>query len=600
LKKYIPNLLIGFSGLAIAIAVITHINATHPIVGYDFKYFFSRLIDTHLHYRINGMSIQWYSPSFGGGLPAYPHPLNAQFSMPQLLALFIEPWQAVLLAIALYILIGYAGVYVFLRHSLGLRWMASCLGAVIFSANGFYLQHTASGHLNFQAFPVLPLFLVALFDPRLSIRQAAALMSLTVGLLVYSASIYPAVFILLSLLVTLPLAWMIKPTLFNWPKLVRMISLGGVLSLGLVASKIYAVAAFMRFFPRDMPTTPDIPLHLAPVGLVLQFLGIMSLGPYYAITGEKMGAIRNLLQANTGTYAGLWELDLSLTPITWILLLGGILTLAFSLRFQTLQQISLREYLIAMSLFLFAVWLTLEFTFARGIFYPTLRELPFLRAMHVSVRYGIAFLFPITLFSAFTFHTWIYHRPEKFSLALFLAFDLLAIAGLGAYFLLPIQQLQPRTFFIGGLQDVYQKIEQGETFPITQIADINDQRTFDDRASNMRPFETLFGYNLGQFRPDLVEGPVKEIRENAFNMTHPASLVYPEINDLQAWERISQNHSAQLDDFLNRRQPNWSVPFSQKAANLVSLMAFFLLILLLLPARLTTTARLAKRPYPTR
>lgn len=567
----------------IAAYVAYHVHGVYPIVGWDYKYFFSRLVDTHLHYRVNGLTIQWYTPSFGGGLPAYPHPLNAQFSLPQLLALVMDAWAAVLLAYAIYTLVGYAGAYIFFRHSLGLGWMPACLGAVIFSANGFYLQHLANGHMNFQAFPILPLFLVALFDRRLSIAHAVALFSLSAGILVYSASIYPTAFIILSLLIVLPLAWLINPSMFDWARFRKVVLWGGILSLALVISKVYAVGSFMRFFPRNMPSSFDIPLFLAPFGLFLQLFGAMGLAPYFALTGQDMAMVRSVMQAYTGAPIGLWELDLSLTPVAWILLLGGIARLPFSLWRAVPNLRSQWKYFLALALLGFAVWLALEFTFARGFFYPTIRELPFLRAMHVNPRFGSAFIFPLALFAAYTLHVWLRSCSERFRLAVFLPLNLLAIAGLAAYFLLPLERLQQRTFFIGGLQDVYQKIERGETFPISHVTDINDQRVFDDRASNIRPYEVLFGYTLGTFSPDIREGLARDVREGAFNMTNPAGLVYPEVNGLQPWERISTQQAGQLEDFLARRQPDWQIPVAQESANLVSLLAFLLLIALFLP-----------------
>ena len=585
-KQLLPLLITALSGLFIAAYVAWHVNYHYPIVGWDHKYFFTRLIDTHLHYRVNGFTIQWYTPSFGGGLPGYAHPLNAQFSIPQILALFIEPWSAVLTSYFVYVLIGYAGAYLFLRRSLNFGWMPATLGAVLFSANGFYLQHLANGHFNFQAFPVLPLFLLALFDKRLSIPRAAALIALGGGLLIYSASTYPTVFIGLSLLITLPLAWLIRPEMFDWPRLGKITLLGGLLALGLVLSKLYAVASFMRFFPRDMPDVYDVPLKLAPVGLFLQLFGVMGLAPLYTLTGQNVTIIRELLQAYTGAYAGIWELDLSLSPVVWILIPGGMLTLAYLVLAKRLAVSPLKQRLLALALLAFAAYLTLEFTFARGYIYPVVRELPFLRALHVNPRFGSAFIFPLALFGAYTLQLWTRSLQESRALALFLPFHILALLSLGAYLLIPLDRLQERTFFIGGLQDVYRKIEQGETFPIDHIDDINDQRTFDDRASNLKPYEVLFGYNLGTFRSTVEVGAAREIRDGYFNMTNPAGLVYPEVNDSSPWERIPASQQEQLEDFLARRQPDWKIPATQKAANAVSLISLAVMLFLFLPKSL--------------
>src|SRR5262245_38266301 len=90
--EYTINLL---NLVVIAVFLVHYMNRAYPMVGHDFSYFIPRLIDTHLHYRINGLAIQWYTPSFGGGLPAYANPQHIQFSLPQFLLFVFNPWHAI-------------------------------------------------------------------------------------------------------------------------------------------------------------------------------------------------------------------------------------------------------------------------------------------------------------------------------------------------------------------------------------------------------------------------------------------------------------------------------------------------------------------------
>jgi hypothetical protein len=572
--KRLPLLITALTGLLIAAYVPFHVNRLFPIVGWDHKYFFTRLIDTHLHYRVNGLSLQWWTPSFGGGLPAYPHPLNAQFSLPQFLALVINPWTAVLLSYFIYTLAGYLAAYGFLRRPLQLSWVASTLGAALFSANGFYLEHLANGHLNFQAFPLLPVFLAILLSTTLPIPVAGALIGLTAAVIVYSASIYPAAFMLLALLICLPLAYLVRPEAFVWQRMAKIVALGGLLALAVTLSKLYAVNSFMRFFPRDMPDHYSVPLLLAPWGLFLQLLGVMGLAPLFTLTGTRMTVIRSLLQAYTGSAAGLWELDLALSPVIWILLGGGLAALLWKFATQRLAVLPRRKgFWVALGLFILAVEIALEFTFARGLFYPVLRQLPFLRALHVNPRFGSAFLLPLALLGAWIFSRWSAAWSQNRLLAVFLPLNLLVLASLGAYELIPLDALQQRTYDISGLIEIYDRINAGETFPIENVGDVTDQRVFDQQTSNLKPYEVLFGYDLRTFTPQLVPGPAREIRNGAFNLTNPAALVYPEANQAIPWSRIPASQRAQLEDFLAHRQPDWPISTEQKAANWVSLAA---------------------------
>ncbi len=570
------RLITALTGAVIGFYVPYHVNSTFPVVGWDHKYYFTRLIDTHLHFRINGLSIQWYTPSFGGGLPAFAHPLNSQFSLPQLLALMINPWTAVLLSYFVYTVIGYCAAYVFLRRSLSLHWTASTLGAALFSANGFYLEHLANGHFNFQAFPLLPVFLAILLSSSLPIPSAAALIGLTSAVFIYSASTYPTVFTILALLMCLPLAYLIRPSAFNWPRIAKILLFGGLLALTINLCKLYAVNSFMRFFPRVMADRYDVPLLTAPLGLFLQLFGVMGFAPIFAFTGIKMTLIRSLLQAYTGSAVGLWELDLAMSPVIWVLLGGGLISLFWKIATQRLAVFPRRKsFWLAVGLLLLAVEISLEFTFARGWIYPTLRELPFLQALHVNPRFGSAFIMPLAILGAFIFSRWSATWTEKRILVTFLPLNLLVLASLGAYLLIPLETLQQRNYDISGLLTIYQRINQGETFPIENIGDVTDQRVFDQQTSNLKPYDTLFGYKQGNFKPQVIPGSAREVRDGAFNMTDPTGLIYPEANHSTPWSRIPESERAQLEDFLAHRQPDWNLSIGQKIANGISLTALF-------------------------
>jgi hypothetical protein len=572
----LPRAVTLLTGLLIAGFAPYYVNSLFPIVGWDYKYFLTRLIDTSLHYHVNGLSIQWYTPSFGGGLPAYPHPLNAQFSLPQALALLVNPWTAILASYFAYILVGYLAAYVFLRRSLDLHWAAGTFGAALFSANGFYLEHISNGHLNFQAFPLLPVFLALLLSRRIPVPAAAALIGLASAVVIYSASTYPAVFILLALLICLPLAWLIRPSAFQWRRIFQIALLGGLLALAVNLSKLYAVNSFMRFFPRDMPDRYNIPLQTAPFGLLLQLVGVMGLAPLDALLGVKMLSMRSLLQGYTGAYVGLWELDLSLSPVIWALLVGGAIALFRKTLTGRLAVLPRRKsFWLALGLLLLAVELALEFTFARGWIYPHLRELPFLKALHINPRFGSAFIFPLAMLGAAIFSGWIKNWPEKSIWLAACAANALVLLSLGAYLLIPTAALQQRNFDISGLLLIDGRIKQGESFPIEKVGDVTDQTVFERQTSNLKPYEVLFGYTLKTFQPTVVKGPAREIRDGAFNMTDPTGLVYPEVNGSSPWSRIPQSQRQELEDFLAHRQPDWKIPLGQQIANWLSLAALF-------------------------
>ena len=89
-------------------------------------------------------------------------------------------------------------------------------------------------------------------------------------------------------------------------------------------------------------------------------------------------------------------------------------------------------------------------------------------------------------------------------------------------------------------------------------------------ASSYRPYEPLFGYGLESFAATIVPGDVREIRDGAFNMTHAASLVFPDENGVEPFARISVENEDVLKAFLGRGEVPWRRPAVQEWLNGVS------------------------------
>ena len=71
------------------------LNLHYPFVGTDMEYYLARLIDSYLHLKINGIfAVQWWTPTFGGGIPAFPNPLHLQFCTTPYLMFYFSPWIA--------------------------------------------------------------------------------------------------------------------------------------------------------------------------------------------------------------------------------------------------------------------------------------------------------------------------------------------------------------------------------------------------------------------------------------------------------------------------------------------------------------------------
>ena len=183
-KKKFAFIFFGF--LFILVYILYYVNGLYPFVGHDYRYFLTRLVDNYLHFKVNGLTIQWFSPRFGGGLPAYHNPQQLHFSLIQFLTLFFSPWHANNVSLGIFILVGYFFTYRFARDILDLGWMGSILAAIVFSSNGFYIQHAAAGHVSFHVFPLSVLIIYALFNINIPPLLSGVISGCALGLIVHS------------------------------------------------------------------------------------------------------------------------------------------------------------------------------------------------------------------------------------------------------------------------------------------------------------------------------------------------------------------------------------------------------------------------------
>jgi hypothetical protein len=589
-KTILVILLIILNIVAIGAFIVWYCNRTYPMIGHDYRLFMPYMIDSYLHQKINGLSIQWYTPSFAGGRPVYSNPEDFQFSLPQFLIWIVNPWIAILISLLIYIIIGFIATYYFLKKILGLGFLASILGAVFFIANGFYFEHVAVGHLTFQVFPLFAVIVILFTHPRLPIWLGGVFLSFITTILVY-CGLHNLAFFPLIAIIFFPLLYLIKPSLLNWKKIFSTLLLGGILAALLCGSKIYAEYSFMRFFQRLTQDNYSTNLWTGVVGMIHQLLGTMTLAPFYQmINGQhNYGFITDLIKSSGSGY-GYWELDASLSPALLILLLGG--AFVFLMHKPDLKAPVDKKRLIAEVCLIIATWLVIEFSLAKGILYPFLRNLPILESLRANVRYVCAFIFPLAVVGAIIYDNWTKNWKSKTrTLIVFILLDGIALGSLLAFRSVPTQNLQ----FVCDYRpilDTYNKIRyDGETFPVKYvIPDAQPWSVFQENATNLIDlWNVQFNELEWGYRPVLHTGSVYEIDNGYYNLIDPTGYLFPESNDSFRFARIAVTEKAQFLDFINRRQPNWKLPRRQQVLDwtaLITLIAEFVILLAYLAKKL--------------
>jgi hypothetical protein len=582
-KTLFVILLIVLNILVIGAFIIWYCNRTYPMIGHDYRLFMPYMIDSYLHQKINGLTVQWYTPSFAGGRPVYSSPEDFQFSLPQFLMWVVNPWTAILASLIIFTIIGFIATYYFLKRLLGLGSLASILGAVFFVANGFYFEHAAVGHLTFQVFPLFAVIVIIFTHPRLPAWLGGIILSLVITILLYSGLHNISFFPLITILF-LPLLYLIKPALLNWKKMLSIALLGGVLAILLCGSKVYAVYSFMQIFPRLEQDNYTTTLWTGLVSMIRQLLGTMVLAPFYQLVNgpHSIGFITDLVKSSGSGY-DYWELDASLSPALLILLAGG--AFVFLIHKPDLKAPVNKKRLIAEVCLILAIWLVIEFNLTKGIIYPMIRNLPGLSSLRGNVRYICAFIFPLAVVGAVIFDNWTKSWKSKTSvLIVFLLLDGIALGSLLAYRSVPTQNLMYVCDY-RPILDTYNKIRyQGETFPVKYVIPNADPwSVFEENATNLiDPFNVQFNPLKGGFGPALHAGSVYTIDNGYYNLIDPTGYLFPQSNNSSLFERIPVTEKAQFLDFINRRQPNWKIPRRQKVLNwtaLITLIAEFVILL---------------------
>ena len=582
-KPYLIVLLIILNIVAIGAFLIWYCNRTYPMIGHDYRLFMPYMIDSYLHQKINGLTIQWYTPSFIGGRPVYPSPEDFQFSLPQFLMWVVDPWIAILASLLIFIIIGFIATYYFLKKLLGLGSLASILGAVFFISNGFYFEHAAVGHITFQEFPLFAVIVIIFTHPRLPTWLGGVIFSLIITILLYSGLHNISFFPLISI-IFLPVLYLIKPSMLNWKKMFCIVLLGGILAAFLCGSKIYAVFSFMRFFPRLAQDHYTTTLWSGLIFMIQQLLGTMNLVPFYQIVnGQRgIGFITDLIKSSGSTFS-YWELDASLSPALLLLLAGG--AFSFLLHKRNFKVQINKKNLIAEVCLVLAIWLVIEFSLAKGIIYPLIRNLPLFSSLRGNVRYVCAFIFPLAVVGAVIFDKWTKNWKSRTRvLVVFILLDGIALGSLLAFRSVPPWNMQ----FVCDYRpilDTYDKIRyKGETFPIKYVVpDAQPWSVFEENATNMEdPYNVEFAALTGEYHYVLHVGSVYDIYNGYYNLIDPTGYVFPKLNNSSVFERIPVSEKAQFLDFIDRRQPDWKLPMIEQVLNWMALITLLAVLGLLL------------------
>jgi len=569
----LENCLFCICALSVIIISLTCLNSLYPFSGSDFRQHLSWLLSNHILILKNGIHTIYWTPSFGGGVPVFPNPQSMQFSLPQCLIFFFNPWVSINFTLAIFLAIG--AVYIF-RFFLLIteKRITAIVGAVFFMCTGFYINHICAGHLDFHSYPLIAALYFYIFAIHRPLLSRSIKFSIILSYMVYTGGFFCVLMFFFSMLICIPLLIYLYKDFFKRKlQIFKLVISGILLSFLLCSAKLVAVWHFMRFFPRIIGYTTQVPFSQACVSVLAQLFYV----PFYLLFVSDKGCVSRL-RFITGTHFGLWELDIGM-PLLLSLFIGLSLLIRPLILINFLKK--KKNRVVWLVLCITAVICVLEFTIVKGSFYRILKKMPVLKSIHVNVRFAGCFIIPLIVIFVFGFER-LKMNQRLFN---FLCVIIIVFTIYNYSFYVKIPEFIHSAFDIRKSIILWDKIRENiRDFKVKYVKDISDMEALFQNATSRYPYFPVFGYKLSKFKPEIKLGKVDEIVGNGFNMTNPVSLVYPFANNLKLFSKISKYDFENFSLFINYKIPKWHISKLQVVANYITIISFSIfLIYFLLP-----------------
>lgn len=552
----------GLFGIFIGVFV-GGLNARYPMIGVDYFYVFPRLLEGKWHFLRQGFAPLRFAPHLCGGFPQYGNPQDHFYSLPQLFTLIADPWTAVLLSAVIIMILGYVGWVRFGRDILRLSDAWSHVLALVMSANGFYFMHMLVGHLWVMSLPLLSWMLWLLFGPaRESKRQLIAraiLFAFITAYILYSGSQTLVFLLLLIIAACVPFDLLLAHRSFERAMvLLRRFAVFGFFSLVLGASKLVAVWSLMRTL--NMQAT---------------FSG------YHAGESMILFALKSFwwvpqsvaLFASEQTQLSRVQEESMHTPH---IALVGLIALAFFMirdrKFPVHRKIGLVLYSILLIAF---VLLLLR---GSGVVPETLQHFPLFSALRVPER----FLFILSLLASIA-GVWgaslLLKNAAKRWTERMVTGGIMALT-IGGFLLAYMPMLFRDDISVTMPYDqVLQSMREADGYLEDPVS-----TAFEPTGDRVSDFHYLFSGSTGTQcyealpleLPQLKNGPVDMVYDDAFNIYNPACLQYPEANSCVPRDRVRADDRQNLFRFTYGEKTTWKLSALQMWADRVTLVGLLL------------------------
>ena len=213
---------------------------------------------------INYGQFPWWNPWVSGGVPLFANPQFGLISLPTLCSLLFGATIGYKVALCLYLVAAFWGIYLLARKALGTPHITAVLLAYIWAFSGFFALRIA-GHFTFFTIVFFPFMLFVLLK-RENIKHAWLYLGLTVGLMINAAAhntsiMALAVFSLFVLYVLLLICIRIyrsknyKQRFTPLLSYLRFLALSAIITVVLAGPRLFYSFEYIKEYPRALFST---------------------------------------------------------------------------------------------------------------------------------------------------------------------------------------------------------------------------------------------------------------------------------------------------------------------------------------------------------
>jgi hypothetical protein len=558
-------------------------------VGGEYAYYLPHIYDGALWLHVNGpFSVPWFTPSFCGGIPAYPNPQNDYYSVPQVLDFVVGPTAAIELTALVFAGLGFVGFHLLVRDVFRAGTAAGVFAGSLFALNGFHLWRLVAGRLQFHPFMLLPLVAWATLIPTPKTNRGTLLARDTcvagasIGYAVEAGALQHVPLIVLGVLaIGLAHATVAGARVREVGDFLARLTTAVALGLVIAAGKLAAILSFFAHTPREVYSIPGVRTAGDLVDLV--FIPLWS--------RPRMDHLNGAIVNTPWTWnASEFELGVGPVPLLMIALgaVVGLIVLALRIArgrlagegariVRTVAWGALLATLLAVPLYL---------NVYDPAFSALVKDVPLLRGMHAFFRYDALFIPVVVLASALVVDRLIDRRAQW--LAAIAAVALLAVTDQktdkdygGGYSPEPIvlahENLARRSSvaIVPPIEEIAPvELNADRALPLGQIA---------AGVSTFPCYEPMFGYLLETFpKTDLHRGPVTDRTGHAYNLLDPSCFVFPSENRCAPGDRIDLEEKERFERFRAHEAVPFARPWWQRLADATSVATLLIVLAVLL------------------